>query len=162
MALQCCAGFCCTTVGISHKYTYIPASWASLPQSPHASRSALITEFPCLCYAAAPTILHMAAYTGASLVAQRVKSLPTMQETRVPPLGQKDPPEKCLYLSTTLPICLTLCFPGCVQSPVSTSASLLWACLSRFSHVGLCEILWTAVCRAPLSMGFSRQEHWSG
>ena len=21
---------------------------------------------------------------------------------------------------------------------------------------------WTAVCQAPLSMGFSRQEHWSG
>ena len=22
--------------------------------------------------------------------------------------------------------------------------------------------LWTVVCQAPLSMGFSRQEHWSG
>ena len=23
-------------------------------------------------------------------------------------------------------------------------------------------VLWTAACQAPLSMGFSRQEHWSG
>ena len=33
--------------------------------------------------------------------------------------------------------------------------------LSCFSHVQLCEILWTAACQAPLSMGFSRQEYWS-
>ena len=31
---------------------------------------------------------------GASLVAQRVKHLPAMQETWVRSLGQKDPPEK--------------------------------------------------------------------
>ena len=31
---------------------------------------------------------------GASLVAQRVKSLPAMQETRVRSLGQEDPLEK--------------------------------------------------------------------
>ena len=30
------------------------------------------------------------------------------------------------------------------------------------SHVWLFVILWTAACQAPLSMGFSRQEHWSG
>ena len=34
--------------------------------------------------------------------------------------------------------------------------------LSCFSHVQLFVILWTVVCQAPLSMGFSRQEHWSG
>ena len=26
----------------------------------------------------------------------------------------------------------------------------------------LCLILWTAACQAPLSMGFTRQEHWRG
>ena len=31
---------------------------------------------------------------GASLVAQTVKNLPAMQETRVRSLGQEDPPEK--------------------------------------------------------------------
>ena len=34
--------------------------------------------------------------------------------------------------------------------------------LSRFSRVRLCATLWTAADQAPLSMGFSRQEHWSG
>ena len=32
--------------------------------------------------------------------------------------------------------------------------------LSRFSCVQLFGILWTVACQAPLSMGFSRQEHW--
>ena len=34
--------------------------------------------------------------------------------------------------------------------------------LSHFSHVELCATLWTVACQAPLSMGFSRQEYWSG
>ena len=34
--------------------------------------------------------------------------------------------------------------------------------LSRFSHVGLFATLWTVAQEAPLSMGFSRQENWSG
>ena len=34
--------------------------------------------------------------------------------------------------------------------------------LSHFSHVQLFAILWTRARRAPLSMGFSRQEYWSG
>ena len=33
---------------------------------------------------------------------------------------------------------------------------------SRFSHVQLCATPWTAAYQASLSMGFSRQEHWSG
>ena len=34
--------------------------------------------------------------------------------------------------------------------------------LSRFSCVQLFVTLWTVACQAPLSMGFSRQEYWSG
>ena len=34
--------------------------------------------------------------------------------------------------------------------------------LSSFSHVRLFVTLWTVACQAPLSIGFSRQEHWSG
>ena len=34
--------------------------------------------------------------------------------------------------------------------------------LSHFSCVQLFQILWTVACQAPLSMGFSRQEYWSG
>ena len=33
---------------------------------------------------------------------------------------------------------------------------------SQFSHVQLFVYLWTVACQAPLSMGFSRQEYWSG
>ena len=39
---------------------------------------------------------------------------------------------------------------------------LLLLLLSRFSCVWLCATLWTAAYKAPPSMGFSRQEHWSG
>ena len=34
--------------------------------------------------------------------------------------------------------------------------------LSHFSHVRLFAALWTVACQDPLSMGFSRQEYWSG
>ena len=34
--------------------------------------------------------------------------------------------------------------------------------LSPFSHVGLFVIPWTVACQALLSMGFPRQEFWSG
>ena len=34
--------------------------------------------------------------------------------------------------------------------------------LSLFKHVRLFVTLWTIAHQAPLSMGFSRQEHWSG
>ena len=34
--------------------------------------------------------------------------------------------------------------------------------LSHVSHVQLFAALWTVACQAPLFMGLSRQEHWSG
>ena len=34
--------------------------------------------------------------------------------------------------------------------------------VSYFSCVQLCVTLWTVTCQAPLSMGFSRQDYWSG
>ena len=40
-----------------------------------------------------------------------------------------------------------------------------WVCacvLSCFSPVWVFATLWTEGCQAPLSMGFSRQEYWSG
>ena len=39
---------------------------------------------------------------------------------------------------------------------------LLLLLLSHFSRVQLCVTPWTAAYQAPLSMGFSRQEYWSG
>ena len=34
--------------------------------------------------------------------------------------------------------------------------------LTCFSHIRLCATPWTVALQAPLSMGFSRQEYWSG
>ena len=34
--------------------------------------------------------------------------------------------------------------------------------LSCFSHAWLCVTLWIIISQVPLSMGFLRQEHWSG
>ena len=34
--------------------------------------------------------------------------------------------------------------------------------ISHFRHVRLFATLWSIACQAPLSMGFSRQEQWSG
>ena len=47
-----------------------------------------------------------------------------------------------------------------VIKPVMMLPNLLLR--SRFSHVQVCAIPWMAAHQAPLSLGFSRQEHWSG
>ena len=39
---------------------------------------------------------------------------------------------------------------------------MLLLLLSHFSRARLCATPWTASHQAPLSLGFSRQEHWSG
>ena len=76
----------------------------------------------------------------------------------------------------SLQSCPTLCDPTDGSPPGSPSlgffrqehcsglpfTSPMHACmLSRFSHVRLCAIPWTAAHQAPLSTGFSRQEYWS-
>ena len=43
----------------------------------------------------------------ASLAAQTVNNLPTMQETRVPSLGQEDPLEKAVSTQSSVPACRT-------------------------------------------------------
>ena len=40
--------------------------------------------------------------------------------------------------------------------------NVLACSLSPFSHVQLFAILWTVARQAPLSIGFSREEYWSG
>ena len=45
---------------------------------------------------------------------------------------------------------------------ISKSILFLLLLLSRFSHVRLYATLQTAAHQAPPSLGFSRQEHWSG
>ena len=81
----------------------------------------------------------------------------------------------CMH-AKLLQSCLTLCNPIDGSPPGSTVPGILqartleWvaisfsnACmLSHFSHVGLCATPQTAAHQAPLSLGFSRQEHWRG
>ena len=88
----------------------------------------------------------------------------------------------CLSIYNSLYPLIPNCqfFPPPRLSPLATT-SLLWclwvffcfvdrfiyvifcACmLSHFSYVWLFAILCTIACQAPLSMGFSRQEYWSG
>ena len=50
-------------------------------------------------------------------------------------------------------------FSFIVSTTAAAAAPLL---LSRFSRVRLCATPETAAHQAPLSLGFSRQEHWSG
>ena len=54
-----------------------------------------------------------------------------------------------------------------ITSLLSMSAILFlftdrFAMLSCFSHVQLCATPWTVARQAPLCIGFSRQEYWSG
>ena len=47
-------------------------------------------------------------------------------------------------------------------SYTQTTLWLVLLLLSHFSHVQLCATPETAAHQAPQSLGFSRQEHWSG
>ena len=48
------------------------------------------------------------------------------------------------------------------ESLTRAASTILLLLLSRFSRVRLCATSWTAAYQASPSMGFSRQEHWSG
>ena len=65
-------------------------------------------------------------------------------------------------VQTSWEICHFLLFSG-TRGTQQRALALLRACLgSHFSPVSPCATLWTAACRDPLSMGFSRQGSWSG
>ena len=80
----------------------------------------------------------------------------------------------------SLQSCLTLCDPTDSSPPGSAAPGILqartleWVAISlsnawkwkvkvkSLSHVWLFPTRWTSAYQAPLSMGFSRQEYWSG
>ena len=63
----------------------------------------------------------------------------------------------------TFIFCVCAVFTFICPTSFSSLALTSGACvLSPFSHVQLFATLWTAAHQAPLSMGFSRQEYWSG
>ena len=47
-------------------------------------------------------------------------------------------------------------------SNISFFSDTLSRCVQSLSHVQLLETKWTLALQASLSMGFSRQEYWSG
>ena len=52
-------------------------------------------------------------------------------------------------------VCVYVCACVCVCVRVSV-------CIQSFSHVRFCVTPWTVARQAPPSMGFPRQEYWSG
>ena len=66
--------------------------------------------------------------------------------------------EKQWYLTNELLFCICLFCQGDSSSYYCSAMCVP----SHFSHAWLFETLWTVAHQAPLSTGFSRQEHWSG
>ena len=69
-------------------------------------------------------------------------------------------------LDTSLMRCWKLCQHNCYkryQLPLTWFViSWRWWMVQLLSHVWLFATPWTVTCQAPLSMGFPRQEYWSG
>ena len=55
----------------------------------------------------------------------------------------------CRKLCVCVYVCVGVCVCGC-------------ACVHALSHVQLFVTLWIVASQAPLSVGFSQQEYWSG
>ena len=87
---------------------------------------------------------------------------------------------RCLLLLPSLQSCLTLCDPidgsppGSAIPVIPQARTLEWVAISfsnagkwkvkvkSLSRVWLLATSWTTAYQAPLPMGFSRQEYWSG
>ena len=83
-------------------------------------------------------------------VAPKIKDLPPAKGERLADQAEWRP---CVQSSPT------------VDQAKLTAVALLWTpCMlaKSLSRVQLCDPPWTVAHQAPLSMGFFRQEHWSG
>ena len=115
-------------------------------------------------------------WKGVSLVSQTVNNLPAMWETLVWPLGREDPLQKEIITHFSI---LAWRIPwreelGGLQSMGSQRVGHDWAtelnwyvkevcvCVQLLSCVQLFATPWTVAHQVPLSMGFPRQEFWSG
>ena len=88
----------------------------------------------------------------ASLLAQTIKNLPAIQETPEATVRTRHGTDQFKTGKGVR--------QGCLPSPCSFNLYAECMCLSRLSHVRLFATLGTIACQSPLSMGFSRQEHW--
>ena len=118
-------------------------------------------------------------FKGGSLVAQKVKNLPAMG--RKGPLGVtvRQLSDYTLTWSALRPYYLKWgprsqgsaspgnfkwrpLGPPRVSEPEFCTQPVCACMPSHFRHAQLFVILWTVACKAPLSMGFSRQGYWNG
>ena len=100
-----------------------------------------------------------------SLVAQAVKHLPTMWETLVLSLGWEDPLEKEMATHSSI---LAWKIPWTEEPARLQSRGCKELDMTERLHFTLLNCVrlfvtpWTVAYHTPLSMGFSRQEYWSG
>ena len=92
-------------------------------------------------------------------MAQLVENLLAVWETWVLSLGWEDPLEKGKATHSSI---LTWRIHILFYSLYYEKGFMLLLLLNRFSRVQLCETPETAAHQAPPSLGFSKQEHWSG
>ena len=94
-----------------------------------------------------PAVFYLSASTRSCEVAHLAEDLASMTllPLTLPPVSS---PAVLHYLCVSVCVCVCLCV--CVRV------------LSRFSRVLLFVTWWTVTYQAPLSLGFSRQEYWSG
>ena len=71
--------------------------------------------------------------------------------------GHRDCPGSCISVSVS---CLLPASFSKALSPLQVLSDWCWVCM--LSSAPLSVTPWTAACQAPLSVGFSRQEYWSG
>ena len=123
------------------KTVYVPASWELPPGIEMSNMWALFHE---------PTTFRDVSLTIATATAKSLQSCPTLCN----PVDDSPPGS---------PI------PGILQArtlewvAISFSNAWKWKVkVKSLSHVGLFSTPWTADYQAPPSMGFSRQEYWSG
>ena len=81
-------------------------------------------------------------------------------EVHIITLCTAHPPRPALVLFWRKYMCVCVCVRACVC--VCVHACVCVHVLSHFSRVQLFATLWTISSQAPLSMGFSREEYWSG
>ena len=78
------------------------------------------------------------------------------------------PTKVCIVKAMVLLVVMYGCDSGTIKKAEWTKCrSCLWVCVCvccGFSHLVVSDsaTLWTVVCQPPLSMGFPRQEYWSG
>ena len=115
---------------------------------------------------------------GGQLLPAQVMSEAPCQAPAVPKAGQSDPWwQTHLAAASGHSQALTpklRCFTWCLEQWPEWAIPLVWLTLAQQqqratvglacmpSHVWLFAIPWIVACQAPLSMGFSRQEYWSG